>query len=140
MAAITVTAAQVDAAYPHDARIRSHIASVAITKGQALCMDTDGRVSLCDANTAGKEQFLGIALTPAAIGQAVDVLEEGEVSGFDVSALNCYALVYQNDTAGTLDTAVSVTKTIGVGRVVPVWNGTTATKILRVSNRQLVNW
>lgn len=141
MAAITVTAAQVAAVYPDTARIRNYTCAATITAGQTVYrVATTGRADLCDANDAGKEQFRGIALGGGGVGQAISVLEEGEVFGFDLSGINYDALVYQGDTAGALDTAASGTKTIQVGRVVAINDAGTLTKALYVRADMIRNW
>lgn len=72
MVDLTVTAAQVlpDTNYP----IRRAIAAVAITAGQAVCLDTASlTVKLWDANDAAVNTFPpGIAINSCAAGQGVD--------------------------------------------------------------------
>jgi len=141
MAAIVVTAARVAPVYPNSPTtiIRAFTALVAILKGQSLYLDpTTGKVGLCDANDAGKEQFLGIALRTAAIGETLNVLIQGEVYGFTLAgAYGSFA--YQGDVAGELADAVSATKTVGVGRVMPI-NDTDKTKVLFVTADLIRNW
>jgi hypothetical protein len=139
MTDITVTAAQVAALDPLKAVIRSYIAAVAITKGQAVYFTTAGKVGVADANDSGKEQFRGIALNTVAAGDAVDVLHEGEVGGFSVSALNGDALVYLSNTAGKLATAAG-TMEVHAGRVVVLTDGPTLTKVVRVFTQWEANW
>lgn len=139
MTAISVTAAQVAPIDPLKADIRSYIAAVAITRGQAVYIDTNGKVNLADANGSGTLQFRGIALNTVGANQAVDVLHDGEVAGFAVSGLNCDALVYVGNTAGGLDTAAGSTS-IAAARVVAMTNGPANTKVLRVFTRWSENW
>ena len=142
MADIAVTAAQVAPVYPNSPTtvIRDYTCHVAVTIGQSVYGDpTTGKVGLADANDAGKEQFLGIALSTKAIGETVKVLERGEIYGFDLSGVNYFGLVYQGDTAGTLSTTASGTKTVDVGKCVPV-NDFSKTKILYVQGDLLRNW
>lgn len=142
MAAITSTAARVAPVFANSPStiIRAYTALAAIVAGQSVFGDpTTGKVDLCDANDTGKEQFLGIALRTVAAGETLNVLERGEVYGFDLSAVSYFGLVYQADVAGQLSTTVSATKTINVGRVVPV-NDSDKTKILRVNADILRNW
>lgn len=132
MAAITVNASLVAPADPIKSDIKTFIAAAKITKGQSLFINASGKVDLCDANVAGNEQFIGIALTPAAAGQAVDVLMRGPVYGFDLSAVAYGGPAFQGDTAGVLDTAAG-TKTVRVGRVLPT-SDNDLTKILYVNS------
>jgi hypothetical protein len=141
MAAIVVTAARVAPVFPNSPTtvIRAFTALAAIVKGQSLFGDpTTGKVDLCDANVSGKEQFLGIALRTVAIGETLNVLMRGEIYGFTLAGAY-YSFVYQGDTAGELADAVSATKTIGVGRVMPV-NDTDKSKILFVTADLIRNW
>lgn len=85
MAAISITAAEIGLVFPESAVVRTYIAAEALTKGQPVYYTAAGKVGLCDTNDAGKQQFRGIALDAAAAGQAVDVVQEGEVYGFDLS-------------------------------------------------------
>jgi hypothetical protein len=118
MADITVTAAQVSIVFPDKAEIYDFIAGVTITKGQAVYQLTTGKIGLADANDAGKEQFLGIALNAAAAGKPVSVLKSGMVYGFGVSELNAGVQVFLSDTAGALADAKSATKEVDCGKVI----------------------
>jgi hypothetical protein len=142
MAAVTVTAAQVAPVYPNSTStlIRDCTALEAIaTAGQSVYLDpTTGKVGLCDANVSGKEQFYGISLRSAAAGETLKVLVRGEVYGFTLSG-SYASLVYQGDTAGELADAASGTKTINVGKVVPI-NDSSKTKVLFITADLLRNW
>jgi hypothetical protein len=138
MSDITVTAAQVSMVKPHEAVIKDYIAGVAITKGQAVYVTTAGKLGVADANDAGKEQCRGIALNSAGAGQAVSVLQSGEVAGFAITGLNVDALVYLSDTAGALADAAG-TKTVPVGRV-SCMADKDLTKVLRVFTSWMANW
>lgn len=98
--------------------IRSQIAGAGgITIGQSIYLDpTTGTVLPTNSATAGKYQFRGVAMETVGAGQAVDVIEQGYVNGFDVSALAYDALVYVSDTAGKLGTAAGTNSSV-VGRV-----------------------
>lgn len=88
MADLTVTAASVAPVYPNSSitLIRTFTALAAITAGQSVFVDpTTGKTDLCDADSAGKEQFAGIALRTVAIGEPVRVLMRGECYGFGPS-------------------------------------------------------
>lgn len=99
-------------------RIISHLAGAGgITAGQAVYTDgTTGTALPTNAATSGKFHFKGIALETVGAGQAVDVIEEGFVGGFDLSALAYSAAVFLSDTAGLLATAAG-TNSMQVGEV-----------------------
>jgi hypothetical protein len=98
--------------------IRSYLAGAGgITQSQTIYLDpTTGTALPTDATAAGKVAARGIALNTAGAGSAVDVLENGYVGGFDVSALAFDALVYLSNTVGKLGTTAGTTSAI-VGRV-----------------------
>lgn len=128
MADLALTAAQIALVHPTKALVHDLIAAAAITKGQALYINTDVKVDLADANDAGKQQFRGIALNKAAAGQPVSVLMRGAVYGFTISGLNGDVSIYLSDTAGKLADAAG-TMTVVVGRVFGT-SEATPTKIL----------
>ncbi len=138
MADIAVTAAQVGLVDPAKATVRSYIAAATITKGQAVYITTAGKVGVADANDAGKQQFRGIALNGGGAGQAIDVVHEGEVYGFDLSGVNPDVLVYLSDTAGALADGVG-TMTVAAGRVECLADKD-LTKVLRVFTQWEANW
>lgn len=146
MAAVTVTNAQVSPVFPDDSAtiIRSRIAAATILAGQAVYYNSSGQADLCGTNTAGAQQFRGIALEQAGAGQAVDILEQGEVEGFNLSGagLTYDALVFAQDTAGALGTAAG-TKSVVAGRVVPMSNRDSSGNIkmvLFIGVQRLANW
>lgn len=120
---IAVTPTKVGVAFS-DARIRNALAGVALNGGTPIYYDTNGVAQIADAATATKAQFAGIAIPTkssgysAGVGQAAEIVEEGEVEGFDLSGLAYWAPVYLSDTSGRLST-VAGTKSIIVGRVKP---------------------
>lgn len=138
MADIAVTAAQVGLVFPQDAKIRSYVAGVTITKGQAVYLTTAGLAGVADANAAGAQQFRGIALNGGGAGQAIDVLQEGEVYGFTISGLNVGALAYLSDTAGALADAAG-TMTVRAGRVTALADKA-KTKVLRIFVQWDADW
>ncbi len=120
MAAISaITAANISVVNPMQAQIRTYIAAAALSIGEALYINSSGKADLCDGNAAGKYQFRGIALEGVGAGQAVSVLQEGILYGFDLSSQAYDASIFVGDTAGELADAAG-TKTIYVGRVVPL--------------------
>lgn len=136
MADIALTAAQVAVVDPFKAIIRSYIAAEAITKGDAVCFDTAGKVKKAGAATAsGIAGFRGIALNTVGADDAVDVLHEGEVYGYTVSSLNCDTLAYLSNTSGKIATAAG-SQSVAIGRIVALTDRPTYTKVVRVH----VNW
>jgi predicted RecA/RadA family phage recombinase len=138
MTAIVVTAAQIGVVDPIKSHIKPYVAAAAITRGQAVYVDSAGKVNLCDANGSGTKQFRGIALKTVAAGEATDVLQEGELYGFTLAGAYD-SLVYVGDTAGELADAAGSTAIV-VGRVSVLTNYPTLTKVLRVTTRWEADW
>lgn len=147
MAEVVCIPAQVGLVDPMKAVVRSYRAAVAITSGRAVYLLADGRVGLAAADQAGRDQFRGIALQTVGAGQVVDVVEQGDVWGFNVAAINCDAFVFLGDRDagppvrdGLLDDAASAGgTTVRVGRVVALTDQA-ATRVLRVFTQWLANW
>lgn len=137
MAEITFTAAQIAPVDATKCVIRSYLAGETISKGQAVYILDAGTIGLADSDAAGKHQFRGIALNGGAAGQAVEVLQEGEIYGFTLAGV-ADSLAYLSDTAGKIDTAVCVND-IKVGRVVCLTDGS-LTKVLRVFVQWEADW
>lgn len=119
MSAITVTAAQVAVLYPSKSEIYSLEAAEAITKGQAVYVNSNGKAALADASAAGTLITVGIALDSVGAGQALSVLKAGFVAGATLTGLAYGDPVYVSDTAGGLDTAAGTVSKV-IGRVAPV--------------------
>jgi hypothetical protein len=108
-------------------------AAVAITVGQAIRIDTNGKWELADGSGAGTLGDVYIADRTAAIGETVTGFKAPCLLdvGAALDALAFGALVYVSNTAGALgDAAGDVSKVAGT--VVPGWAQTTAQKLLRV--------
>jgi Uncharacterized conserved protein (DUF2190) len=124
-------------------RIQSFIAGTTITIGDAVYIDANGKAQECNTGTSGHEQFRGIALDSVSAGQAVGVVVEGFIAGFDLSGLAYDAFVYAQDTNGQIGTAAG-TKTVRIGRVVPTSDFDPATskpsKLLYVRSDMINNW
>lgn len=141
MTAIALVAAEIGVIDPLDGDtiIDSYIASVAITKGQAIySVAATSYAALADASAAGTAQFRGISLNGAAIGGVLGVCRQGRMYGFTLTG-NYAALAYLSDTAGGLDDGVG-TVTVNVGRIVHVNDKPTFTKVLRVQADMLRDW
>jgi hypothetical protein len=133
MADITVTAAKVGVCDPMKAEIYPFVAAETITAGQAVFVDSNGKVQLADANASGEQQCAGIALNGGGAGQAIDVLKKGRVYGFTLSGAY-WSSAFLSDTVGALGTTAG-TMTVPVGRVVPL-SDSDKTKVLHVE----INW
>ena len=86
---IVVTAAKVGIVDPLKSIVKSYIASVAIGAGEAVyIVAATGKVALAGAAASNAlSQCRGIALQTVGAGQAVDVLEEGELYGFTLTTM-----------------------------------------------------
>ena len=102
---IAVVAAKVGLVDPVSAIVKSYKAEIAITAGLPVYVTATGGLGICDGNAAGMYQFRGISLGAAAIGQMVDVVQEGEIFGF-THTTNYDTRLYVSDTVGVIsDTA-----------------------------------
>lgn len=138
MADIAVTAAQVGVVNPAECEVHDFIAAAALTAGQAVYLDANGKVGVADANAAGAQQFRGLALKTVGAGQPVSVLKKGRVYGFTISGLAYNAPVYLSDTAGALADAAG-TLTVNCGRVTALTDPD-RTKVLYVEADWLRTW
>ena len=141
MATIALTTAgKCSAIFPGEpsTRIRNRIAAEAITAGQVVYYTTAGKAGVADATSAGKEQARGIALRTVATGDPVNILEEGEVSGFTITQ-NCDTICYL-DTAGLVADVANGTKTVAIGRIFALTDTPNATKYIYFFTRYSVNW
>ena len=142
MADLTVTAAKVGIVDPLKSIVKSYIASVAITAGQAVyIVAATGKVALADASASDAlSQCRGIALQSVGAGQAVDVLEEGELYGFTLSTMAYNAPLFLSDTAGALGEATGdSTSNCIIGCVAPLADKD-LTKVARISIARYISW
>ena len=139
MADIALTAAQIAAIDPQKAEILPMIAAAAITAGQALYQDANGKADLADANGSGTLQFRGIALNAAAAGQPVSVLKRGRVYGYTISSLAYDAPVFLSNTAGAFADGAGGTS-VSCGSVGALTDGSTLTKVLYIDADYLRTW
>ena len=102
--------------FPKRAEVWDGIAAVALTAGDVLYPVTGGTFGLADANDAGKQQAVGIAMFDTAAGEAVSILSRGHVAGFVLSGVAHGAFIYVSDTASKLADAAG-TLSVTVGRV-----------------------
>jgi predicted RecA/RadA family phage recombinase len=139
MAAVALTATQIAVVDGLNNRINPYIANVALTAGDPVYLMTTGKVALADANAAGLQQFLGVALETVGAGSAVSILEQGGVWGFTLTSLNYGARVYLSDTVGTYDDSTG-TMAVIVGQVRPITTLGGFNKYLFVSSDPTKVW
>ena len=134
MTDLALTAAKIALVNPQDAEVDFVICAVAVTTGQSLFVDTDGKADLADANVSGAQQTRHLALEAGAIGQSISVLTRGRVFGFTIT--QAYdAPIFQSDTAGALaDSAGSLTVPIGIIKAIS--DDPTLTKVLDFNPRR----
>jgi len=132
MSDIALTAAKIACANEGLSEIIDVTLAATVTAGQALYLvAASGTYGVADANDSGKQQMRGIALAGGAAGQTIPMLKKGPVYGFTISSLNYDAPLYLSDTAGALADAAG-TMTVVAGRVIPVNDNPTFTKVLWV--------
>lgn len=117
--------------FPEKALIFPAVAAATITRGQLVYVTSAGKVDIADGNGSGTTAPAGVALNEAGAGQAVDVIKEGHVYGFDLSGMAYWDPAYMSNTAGALGTTAGGTSVI-VGRVVPLSDVANYTKVLYV--------
>lgn len=132
MSDLTLTAAQIAPVNENAYEAWTLIAAATITAGQAVAVDSNGLAALADASTAAQNNVRGVCIIGGGAGQAVTILVQGSVYGFDLSGLAYDAAVYLSNTAGALATAAGDVSAV-VGRVKPLHDGSTPTKVLYVN-------
>lgn len=134
MADLALTAAQISLSKPQEAEVDFAICAVAVTTGQSLYVDANGKAALADANAGGAQQTRALALEGGAIGQSISILKRGRVFGFTIT--QAYdAPIFQSDTAGALADAAG-TLTVPVGVIEAITDDPTLTKILFFNPRR----
>lgn len=128
MADIALVAASIARIYPQSDEVYDFVAGATITAGQAVYVNSAGKLDLYDSNGSGTLQFAGIALNGGGAGQAISVLKRGWVAGFTVSAAAYWAPLYGSNTAGAIADAAG-SSSIVVGRVVPMSDAGNFTKV-----------
>lgn len=109
MTAVAVTSANVRALTSHGAVVVPGTAGATVTIGYLVYQAADGDWEHADANAAGLEGVLGVAVESydgedtVAAGNALSVCMQGPVSGF--TSLTPGAIYYLSDTVGRLDDA-----------------------------------
>ena len=133
MTAIALTAAQISPVNEFEYEAWTLRAGVAITKGQAVAINTTtGLAILADASTGSDNNVRGIAMNDAAIGEPVTCMTHGSLAGYTLSGMAYDAPVYVSNTAGGLDTGAGDVSLV-IGRVKPMHDGATPSKVLYVN-------
>lgn len=131
MTDIALTAAQVSPVNEFEPEMWNLIAAAAITRGQTVAIDAAGKAIVGDASTGIAPNVRGIALNNAGIGDVVTIMVHGSLYGFTLP--QAYdAPIYASNTAGALADAAGDVSLV-VGRVKPMHDGATPTKVLYVN-------
>lgn len=131
MADIALTATRISPVNETEYVAWTLIAGAAITRGQAVAIDSNGKGVVADASTGQANNVRGIALNGAAAGEAVTIMLQGSLYGFTLPQAYDAAL-YLSNTAGALADAAGDVSVV-VGRVRPMHDGATPTKVLYVN-------
>lgn len=133
MANLTVTAATVHVV--HVIEQMTAPAAVAVTAGQVVAFDANGKWFLALATTAANAgRRRAIAVKTVAIGETLTGVFRGivDIPGA-LDSLAFDAAIFLSDTAGTLADAAGTVST-SVGTIVPGWaSGATADRLLAVN-------
>lgn len=122
MSDLTVNSVNVGPAFAQ-CRIRSLIGGASIQGGTPVYVDANGLAQPASSLTAATAQFAGIAMPrmnsgyACGSGQACEVVEAGEVEGFNLAAAPYWAPVYLSDDGGV--GLAAGTHAAQIGRVVP---------------------
>lgn len=110
----------------------THPASVAITAGQAIRRDTNGKWAIANATSAGNAgNRQAIAIRSVAANESLTGVYDGLLDvGEALAALAFDAKVFLSDTAGTLADAAG-TVSVLLGTVAPGWAASAADRLLR---------
>lgn len=131
MADLALAAAQVSPVNENEYEGWTLIAAAAITRGQTVAIDSAGKAVLGNTTSAGTSNIRGIALNAAAIGEVVTIMVHGSLYGFTIT--QAYdAAIYGSNTAGAVADAAGSTSIV-IGRVKPMHDGATPTKVLYVN-------
>ena len=107
MADISVTTNDVSVSDPQRAIVNDFIAGEAITAGQALYINSDGKAALADGSATGTSAVIGVALDSAGVNQAVPVLSVGYLEGLDLSGVDFESIGDTRDADPLADALVS---------------------------------
>lgn len=115
---------------------RTYPAGAAVSAGAPVYLDSSGYVVGADADAAGKQYPIGVAVTTASAAN-LPVTVAGPDAKVDLGdALGGMSMgdpVYLSTTAGTLATTDTTGSAALVGLVIPAFGATTADKLLQVS-------
>ncbi len=127
MADFVVTPKDVAILWPHQAEVYPAIAGAAITAGDVVYQDANGRMLPATATAAGvAAQPRGVALETVGNGDSVSVCKRGHVAGFTISQAYDARMFLSNNAAKMADAAGTVS--VPVGRVLAL-SDPTRTKV-----------
>lgn len=92
-------------------RIKPHITGAAVTAGQALYLNSSGKVTPTLADDITTSKFVGFALETKGTNQAIDVLKEGRINIFSVASIAPGTVLWLSPTVagGIVDTKPATT-------------------------------
>lgn len=132
MTDLALTAAQVSPVNEFEYETWTLLAGEAITRGQAVAISTAGKAIVADASTGhAGNGARGIALNGAGAGDSVTIMVHGSLYGFTITQAYDAAIYLSNTTGAVADAAGDVS--LKVGRVRPMHDGATPTKVLYVN-------
>lgn len=133
MTDLALTAADIAVVFPNKADILPVTLAAAVTKGQTLYKDANGKGNLADGNASGAQQTRLLALQAGGAGDVINALKEGHVFGFTIT--QAYdAPLFQSDTAGAIGDS-NGTLEVPVGLVDGIDRGGTITKVVYFAPR-----
>jgi hypothetical protein len=132
MADIALTAARVSPVNEFEYEAWTLLVGTAVTRGQAVAINTTTGLAVpADASTGAANNVRGIALNSAAAGEAVTIMVHGSLYGFTLTGAYDSLVYLSNDVGELADGAGDVS--VVVGRVRPMHDGATPTKVLYVN-------
>lgn len=135
MTDLAITTANIEVVKPEDAEIIQWCLAEAVTAGQPLFLDSDGKGQLADANAAGERQARCLSLQAGAAQQIISCLKRGYVEGFILTDQAFDDPIFLSDTVGVLADAAG-TVTVPVGKIdAIVKDASTISKILYLEFR-----
>lgn len=132
MADIALTESRVSPVNETDYVAWTLLAGATLTRGQAVAIDSNGKAVVADASTSAANNVRGIALNGAAAGEAITIMVQGSLYGFTLTSQAYDAAIYLSNDAGELADAAGDVSVV-VGRVRPMHDGATPTKVLFVN-------
>lgn len=140
MTDIAVVVAQVMVLHPDEAEIYSAICASAVTKGQALYLNSSGKVAPADANDSGLQQVVGIALKAGAADETISMLIRGYCAGYTLTNQSFDDGIYLSDTGSGVIADSNGTLTVPIGRIGAITELGSLTKMIKFDIRYGADW